>query len=140
MVVDVHYRGIRRNLLDAASRAFEVPRIEEQHQLRVDAVRRFGLNVFEPGQELVHLWKGRRDQDPHVFARGSQSLGEREAAPEGVAIGVFVAEDQDLLVGVDQLLDLVINVEGLLRLGYDFVPSPFSGPLCGSTSFSSSLM
>ena len=91
-------------------------------------MRRFGLNVFEAGQKFVHLRKGRRDEHPHVFARGTQSLGESEAAPEGVAVGILVTEDQDLLVGVDELLDLVVEVGCLLGGGYDS-PSPLSGPL-----------
>jgi hypothetical protein len=43
-----------------------------------------------------------------VLARRPQGLGERKAAAERVAVGVFVSEDQDLLVGVDELLDLVV--------------------------------
>jgi hypothetical protein len=43
-----------------------------------------------------------------VLARPAQGLREREAAAEGVAVGVLVAEDQDLLVGLDELLDLVV--------------------------------
>jgi hypothetical protein len=53
-----------------------------------------------------------------------------------------VAEDQDLLVGVDELLDLVVDVRSLLRSGYDS-SSPIgiaSSPLDGNTSFSSSEM
>jgi hypothetical protein len=87
-------------------------------------VRRAGLDLFEAGQKLIHLGKRWRDEHPYVFARGAQSLSERQAAPEGVAVGILVAEDQDLLVGVDELLDLVVDVLGLLRLGYDFVSSP----------------
>ena len=90
-------------------------------------MRGLGLNVFEAGQKLVHLRQGRWDEHPDVLARGAQSLSEREVAPKGVAIGILVAEDQDLLVGVDQLLDLVVDVGGLLRRGYDS-PSP-SAPL-----------
>jgi hypothetical protein len=43
-----------------------------------------------------------------VLARGPQGLGEGEAAAERVAVGVLVSEDQDLLVGVDEVLDLVV--------------------------------
>jgi len=52
-----------------------------------------------------------------VLAGGAQSLGEGEAAAQRVAVGVLVAEDQDLLVGVDELLDLVVQVPGLGRCG-----------------------
>jgi hypothetical protein len=45
-----------------------------------------------------------------VFARRTQRFGKRKAAAERVAVGVFVAEDQDLLVGIDELLDLVVQV------------------------------
>src|ERR1700687_1827056 len=139
MVVDVDDRRVCRNLLDAVPGAFEISGIEEEHQLRVDAVWRFGLDVFEAGQKFVHLGKGRRDEHPHVFARGAQSLGEREAAPERVAVGILVTEDQDPLVGVDELLDLAVDVGCLLGGSYD-LPSPPSAPLCGSTSFNNSLM
>jgi hypothetical protein len=43
-----------------------------------------------------------------VLARRAQGLGESEAAAERVAVGVLVTEDQDLLVGVDEVLDLVV--------------------------------
>jgi len=45
-----------------------------------------------------------------VLARGAQRLGERKAAAERVAVGVLVAEDQDFLVGGDELPDLVVKV------------------------------
>jgi hypothetical protein len=96
-------------------------------------------DLLETGQEFVHLRKGRWDQHPHVFARAAQSLGKREAATKGVAVGVLVTEDQDLLVGVDELLDLVVDVRILLCGGYDFVSSASPVP-CGRTSFSSSAM
>jgi hypothetical protein len=48
-----------------------------------------------------------RDDHPHRLALGSESLGERQAAAEGVAVGVFVPEDEDLVVAVDQSLQLV---------------------------------
>jgi len=50
------------------------------------------------------------DEHPHVLARRAQSLREGEAAAEGVAVGVLVTEDQDLLVRLDQILDLVIEM------------------------------
>jgi hypothetical protein len=43
-----------------------------------------------------------------VLARGTQGLSEREAAAERVPVGVLVTEDQDLLVGLNELLDLVV--------------------------------
>ncbi len=43
-----------------------------------------------------------------MLPRGLQRLSEREAAAERVAVGVLVSEDQDLLVGLDELLDLVV--------------------------------
>ena len=79
------------------------------------------------------------DQHPHVLARRAQSLREREAAAEGVAVGVLVTEDQDLLVAVDELLDLVVEAAGLaLRGGYRWSSSVVSA--AGNTSLSSSVM
>ena len=83
-------------------------------------MRRLRPYLSETRHERVHLRKWRRDEHPHVFAGGPERFGESEAAPERVAIGILVAEDQDLLVGVDQLLDLVKDVGGFLRRSYDF--------------------
>jgi hypothetical protein len=59
------------------------------------------------------------DQHPYVLARGAQRLREREAAAERVAVGVLVTEDKDLLVGFEELLDLVVKAACLaLRGGY----------------------
>jgi len=71
-----------------------------------------------------------------VLARGAQRLRERKAAPESVAVGILVPEDQNLFVGVDELFDLVVKMPRLLggRSGYESTSS------CGRTSFSSSLM
>jgi len=52
-----------------------------------------------------------------VLAGGAQSLREGEAAPERVAVGVLVTEDQDLLIRVDELLDLVVKIAGLAGRG-----------------------
>jgi hypothetical protein len=71
-------------------------------------VWRLRLDVIEAGQERVHRRQRRRDEHPHVLAFGAQRLGERKTAAERVAVGVFVSEDQDLLVCVDEVLDLVI--------------------------------
>jgi hypothetical protein len=59
---------------------------------------------------------------------GAECFGKREAASKRVSVGILVAEDQDLLVGFDQLLDLVIDVRSLLRGGYDS-PSVRGSPL-----------
>jgi hypothetical protein len=60
-----------------------------------------------------------RDQHPHVLAGGPKRLSEGEAAPERVAVSVLVTEDQDLLIGVEELFDLVVEAAGLrLRGGY----------------------
>ena len=60
-----------------------------------------------------------RDEHPHMLARGAKRFGEGEAAPERVAVGVLVTEDQDLLIGVEELFDLVVEAAGLgLRGGY----------------------
>ena len=96
------------------------------------------------------------DEHPHVLARRAQSLREGEAAAEGVAVGVLVTEDQDLLVGVEELFDLVVEAAGLaLRGGYRWSSSvnptksePSAGfrgdpselSAAGSTSLSSSLI
>jgi hypothetical protein len=45
-----------------------------------------------------------------MLARGPQGLREGEAAAKCVAVCVLVSEDQDLLVGLDELLDLVVAV------------------------------
>ncbi len=59
------------------------------------------------------------DEHRHVLARGAQRLREGEAAAKRVAVGVLVTEDQDLLVGLDELLDLVVEAAGFaLRGGY----------------------
>ena len=63
-----------------------------------------------------------RDQHPYVLPRSAQRLREREAAAERVAVGVLVTEDQDLLVGLEELLDLVIQVRDL-GLGGGYVTS-----------------
>jgi hypothetical protein len=49
----------------------------------------------------------------------TERLGEGEAAAEGVAVGILVAEDQDLLVRIDQILDLVVKVR-LVGLGVGY--------------------
>ena len=70
----------------------------------------------------MHLGKRGRNENPHILARAAKSLRESKAAPKGVAIGILVAEDQDLLVGIDEFLDLVVDI---------------GGPVCGSYDFSS---
>jgi len=100
-------------------------------------MRRLGPDLCKAGHEGIHLRERGRDEHPDVFARCAQRLRKRKAAPKGVAVSVLVTEDQDLLVGVDQLLDLVINVRRLLSGGY----AGSSGvPSAGSTSFSNSEM
>jgi hypothetical protein len=60
-----------------------------------------------------------RDEHRHVLAPGAQRLRESEAAAKRVAVRVLVTEDQDLLVGLDELLDLVVEAAGVaLRGGY----------------------
>jgi hypothetical protein len=85
-------------------------------------------DVAEAGEELVHLGQRRRDEHPDVLAVGAEGFSKSKAASERVAVRILVPEDQDLLVGVDQLLDLVIDVRSLLRGGY-FSASPFESPL-----------
>jgi hypothetical protein len=49
----------------------------------------------------------------------SKRLGKRQAAAERVAVRVLVPEDQDLIVGVDELFDLVVEISTFaLRGGY----------------------
>jgi hypothetical protein len=74
-----------------------------------------------------------------MLARGAQRLREAEAAPERIAVGVLVTEDQDLLVGVDELLDLGVEAAGFTLGGGYRASSWFLSP-AGSTSLSSSLM
>ena len=73
-------------------------------------MRRLLLDLVEPRQECVHLGERRRDEHPHFLAGGPQSFGESKAAAEGVPVRVLVAEDEDLIVGVDELLYLVEDV------------------------------
>jgi hypothetical protein len=53
-----------------------------------------------------------RDHDPHRLAPGAQRLGEGQAAAERVAVGVLVAEDEDLAVAVDQRFELIERLRG----------------------------
>src|ERR1041384_2440956 len=143
MVVDVDDRGVSSDASDRAPGAFEVPRVEKEHELGVDAVRRLGLDIVETWKERVHRWQGRRDKHPDVFALGTKRFGERQAAAERVAVGVLVTEDQDLLIGLDEIPDVVIEVRFVPRRGgYGVASLPsVSGPsLRGSTSFNSSEM
>jgi hypothetical protein len=43
-----------------------------------------------------------------VLASRPQCLGKGQTAAEGVTVSVLVSEDEDLIVGVDELLDLVV--------------------------------
>src|SRR5205807_5423968 len=88
----------------------------------------------------VHRRKRRRYEHPDVLALSTQRFREREAAAERVAVGVFVTEDQDLLVRVDELLDLVVDMQFVVFDGRYRFCSSGSPLLCGSTSFSSSEM
>ena len=74
-----------------------------------------------------------------MLARRAQRLREGEAAAEGVAVGVLVTEDQDLLVCVEELFDLVVEAAGLALRGGYFCSSSVVSP-AGRTSLSSSLM
>jgi hypothetical protein len=47
------------------------------------------------------------DHHPDRLAPALERFGEGQAAAEGVAVGVLVAEDQDLVVLVDQSPELV---------------------------------
>ena len=91
-------------------------------------MRRFGLDFLEPWQKRIHRRKRWRHEDPDVFALGPQSFRESQAAAERVAVGVLVAEDQDLLVRVDQVLDLVIQMR-LVEFGGRYGFGPSSTPL-----------
>src|SRR5260370_4272583 len=136
MVIDVDDRRVRRDLRDAASRPLEVAGVEEEHQLRISAGRRLIFELFEPGEERVHLWQWRRYHDPCVLAGRSQRLGKGEAAAQRVAVGVLVPEDQDFLVAFDEISDLVVFVSSAgLRGSY-----VFSSSVPGTTSFRSSQM
>src|SRR5579859_7854792 len=99
-MVDVDDGRVRSDVPHTAARTLEVPRIEEEHELRLDPAWRDVFDVVEARQELVHRGQRRRDEHPYVLARGAQRLGEREAAAQRVAVSVLVTKDQDLLVGV----------------------------------------
>ncbi len=74
-----------------------------------------------------------------MLARSAQRLREGEAAAKRVAVGVLVTEDQDLLIGLEELLDLVVEADGVaLRGGYRSSSTVLSA--AGSTSLSSSFM
>ena len=45
-----------------------------------------------------------------MLAGRPQSLGKGKAAAEGVPVRVLVAEDEDLIIGVDELFYLVEDV------------------------------
>ena len=143
MVVDVDDGCVRRDLLDAAARPLQVARVEEEGEKCVDAAWRFFQDVAEPGQECIHLWQRRRDEHPYLLARRAERFGECKAAAKRVPIRVLVTKDEDLLVGVDQLLDLAeLVVDPSLRGRYD-LPSSASvvvATVGGRTSFSSSAM
>jgi hypothetical protein len=97
-------------------------------------MRHLGLDIFESGHERVHRRERGWHEHPDLFALRSERLGKGETAAQRVAVGVLVAEDEDLLVGVDQLFDLVVDVRVVaLGGGYWFVPS-------GKTSLRSSEM
>src|SRR5260370_8737571 len=134
MVIDVDDRRVRRDLLDAAARPLEVAGVEEEHQLRISAGRRLLFDLFEPRQERVHLRQWWRYHDPCVLAGRSQRLGKGEAAAQCVSVGVLVPEDQDLLVGFDEIPDLVVLVSSAALRG-SYV---FSSSVAGRTSFSNS--
>ena len=57
-----------------------------------------------------------------MLARGAQGLGPRQAAAKGVAVGVLVPEDQDLVVRVDELFDLVVVMSGFAPGGGYLAP------------------
>ena len=101
-------------------------------------MRWLGLDVFDPGEKPVHRRERRRHQHPDVLALRPECFGEGKAAAKRVAVGVLVAEDQDLLVGLDEIPDVVIKVRFVpLRGGYGWGSSPSP---CGSTSLRSSEM
>ena len=116
-MVHVHDRGVRCDVLHAAAGPLQVPGVEEEHQLRLDAAGRDVFDVVEARQKRVHLRKRRRDQHPHMLAGSLQCLRECEAAAERVPVRILVAEDQDLLVGLDQLPDLVVERSRLRPCG-----------------------
>jgi hypothetical protein len=76
-------------------------------------MRRLFSDVVKAWEEVVHGRQWRRNENRHLLARGAERLSKRKAAAKRVSIGVFVAEDEDLLVGVDEILDLVVLVGAL---------------------------
>jgi hypothetical protein len=141
-MVDVDDRGMRGDALHTAARPLEVAGVEEEHEMRVDAVGRLFLDLAEARKERVHLRQRRRDQHPHLLPGGAQGLGKCEAAAEGVPVCILVAEDQDVVVCVEELLDLVVEVRRPGLGGYVASSSPCSetgaAGAAGSTSLSSS--
>src|SRR5207248_67989 len=96
--------------------------VEEQHQVDV-GVGRWPLdNLVETGHPGVLVGEWRRDHDVDGLAARAQRLREGEAAAQRVAVGVFVTEDQDLLVAVEQLLELTDSHK--LRDGHSWPSLP----------------
>src|SRR5260370_39251883 len=120
MVVDCEGGWGWGDLLDAAPGALEVAGVKEEHQLGIGAWRWLHIDLLESRQERVHVRQRWRYDHPRVLACGSQGFGESETAAEGVAVGILVSEDQDLLVGVDEVLDLVVLVACLRLRGFFF--------------------
>ena len=132
-MIDVDDRCVRGDLLDTAPRALQVARVEEENELWVGAGRRHLFDLVEPRQKRIHLRQRRRDDHPCMLAGSSQRFREREAAAERVTVGVLVTEDQDLLIGLDELFDLIVLMARCaLGGGYCFSSS------AGRTSLSSS--
>src|ERR1700688_2143639 len=115
--------------------------------MRIDSVRRLLLDFRKAGEKRVHVRQRRRNEHPHLLSSRAQRLGKREAAAEGVPVRILVSKDEDLLVGVDELFDLVVDVCLGVWAGY-FVSSLLSSMVAtsacsgaaGRTSLSSSLM
>ena len=106
-MVDVDDRGVRRDLLHAAAGPFEVAGVEEEREKRIAAMRWLFEDFVEARQELVHLRKRRGYQHRRLLAGKAKRLRKREAAAKRVPIRVLVTENENLLVGVDEVFDLI---------------------------------
>src|ERR1700674_488447 len=119
MVVDVDDGRVRRDLLHAAPRPLQVSGVEEEREKRIAAMRRLFQDFVEARQEFVHLGQRRWNQHRRLLAGGAKRLRKGQAAAKRVPIRVLMTEDEDLLVGVDEVSDLIeLVVDAGLRGGY----------------------
>src|ERR1700674_2804691 len=144
MVVDVDDGCVCRDLLHAAPRPLQVAGVKKEGKQCIESMRWLFFDVVKAGQKFVHGRQRWRDEHPHLLACRFERLRKRKAAAKRVPIRILVAEDEDLVVGIDEILDLVeLVVNSRLGGGYGVPSSPSVLVVVtagGRTSFSSSAM